>query len=120
MPRSSQPLSALTRRAFLVATGAGAAVLAAPRSLLAGAPTPTKHAAFNTANLVARVTGYRYQLSQWMDQHKKTIAATDEAAWRAICKEIAAAGFKTVEVWEAHAAPVGRHGVVLVKLTRMP
>jgi L-ribulose-5-phosphate 3-epimerase len=54
---------------------------------------------------VARVTGYRYQLSQWMDQHKKTIAATDEAAWRAICKEIAAAGFRAVEVWEAHAAP---------------
>ncbi len=51
------------------------------------------------------MTGYRYQLSSWMDQHKKTIAATDEAAWRAICKEIAAAGFTAVEVWEAHAAP---------------
>ncbi len=51
------------------------------------------------------MSGYRYQLSQWMDQHQKTIAATDEAAWRAICKEIAAAGFKAVEVWEAHAAP---------------
>ena len=103
--RSNQPPSSLTRRAFLVATGAGAAVLGAPRSLLAGSPTPSKHPAFVTANLVARVTGYRYQLSQWMDQHKKTIAATDEAAWRAICKEIAAAGFKAVEVWEAHAAP---------------
>jgi sugar phosphate isomerase/epimerase len=51
------------------------------------------------------VSGYRYQLSQWMDQHQKTIAATDETAWRAICKEIAAAGFRAVEVWEAHAAP---------------
>ena len=40
-----------------------------------------------------------------MDQHKATIAATDEAAWRAICKDIAAAGFSAVEVWEAHAAP---------------
>ena len=95
----------LTRRGFLAATGAGAAALAAPRGLLAGAPTPAKHVAFNTANLVARVTGYRFELSHWMDQHNKTIAATDEAAWRAICKEIAAAGFKTVEVWEAHAAP---------------
>jgi len=95
----------LTRRAFLAATGAGAAALAAPRGLLAGAPVPSKHVAFNTANLVARVTGYRFELSHWMDQHNKTIAATDEAAWRAICKEIAAAGFKTVEVWEAHAAP---------------
>ena len=61
--------------------------------------------AFNTANLVAQVTGWRFQLSGWMDQHRKTIAATDEAAWRAICKQIAAAGFTAVEVWEAHAAP---------------
>ena len=104
--RSSPPPSSLTRRAFLAATGGGAALATvAPRGLLAGAPTPGKHVAFNTANLVARVTGYRYQLSQWMEQHKKTIAATDEAAWRAICREIASKGFKTVEVWEAHAAP---------------
>jgi len=61
--------------------------------------------AFNTANLVARVTGYRYQLRNWMDQHAKTVAATDAAAWRTICREIAATGFKTVEVWEAHASP---------------
>ena len=104
--RSSQPPSALTRRAFLAATGGGATLaLGAPRALLASPATPAKHVAFNTANLVARVSGYRYELSHWMDQHNKTIAATDEAAWRAICKEIAAAGFKAVEVWEAHAAP---------------
>jgi sugar phosphate isomerase/epimerase len=102
MSRSTRAPSSLSRRAFLAATGAA---LGAPRTLRAAAVTPGKHAAFNTANLVARVTGYRYQLSQWMDQHKKTIAATDEAAWRSICKEIAAAGFKAVEVWEAHAAP---------------
>jgi len=61
--------------------------------------------AFNTANLVARVTGYRYQLKNWMDQHAKTAAATDAAAWRAICREIAATGFQAIEVWEAHASP---------------
>jgi sugar phosphate isomerase/epimerase len=61
--------------------------------------------AFVTANLVARVSGYRYQLAQWGEQHKKTVAATDAAAWRAICGEIAAHGFKVVEIWEAHAAP---------------
>lgn len=103
--RSSQPPSSLTRRAFLAATGAGAAIALAPQDLLASAATPAKNAVFLTANLVARVTGYRYELSHWMDQHNKTIAATDEAAWRAICKEIAAVGFKAVEVWEAHAAP---------------
>jgi len=104
--RSSQPPSSLTRRAFLAATGGGATLaLGVPRALLASPATPAKSVVFNTANLVARVSGYRYQLSHWMDQHNRTIAATDEAAWRAICREIAAAGFRDVEVWEAHAAP---------------
>ena len=102
--RSSRTADPVSRRAFLAATGAGAAALAAP-GRLSPARRARKDVAFNTANLVARVTGYRYELSHWMDQHNKTIAATDEAAWRAICKEIAAAGWKAVEVWEAHAAP---------------
>jgi sugar phosphate isomerase/epimerase len=61
--------------------------------------------AFNTANLVGRVTGYRFELSNWGEQHRKTVAATDETAWRQICAEIAAAGFTAVEIWEAHASP---------------
>lgn len=40
-----------------------------------------------------------------MDQQARTIQATDETAWKAICREIAAAGYTAVEVWEAHAAP---------------
>ena len=96
----------VSRRSFFSRTGIGTlAALAAPaaRAVAAGRPTPT--IAFNSANLVARVTGYRYKLASWMDQHNKTIAATDEAAWRAICREIAGKGFTAVEVWEAHAAP---------------
>jgi L-ribulose-5-phosphate 3-epimerase len=96
------------RRGFIRRSGLGAlAALASPHSLLGGGASKAAgpKVAFNTANLVARVSGYRFELSQWMEQHKKTIAATDEAAWRAICKEIAAAGFAAVEVWEAHAAP---------------
>ncbi len=85
-PRHPGP-SSLSRRAFLGATGAGAVAAVSPRVLLAGSPAAAKDAAFNTANLVARATGYRYRLSHWMEQHEKTIAATDEAAWRAICKE---------------------------------
>jgi L-ribulose-5-phosphate 3-epimerase len=61
--------------------------------------------AFNTASLVGRVTGYRFHLSDWMDQHNKTIAATDEAEWGRICAEISAAGYRAVEVWQAHADP---------------
>jgi len=61
--------------------------------------------AFNTANLVARVSGYQFQLSNWGAQHQQTIKLTDEDAWRDICREIAGYGFRAVEVWEAHAAP---------------
>jgi L-ribulose-5-phosphate 3-epimerase len=61
--------------------------------------------AFNTANLVARVTGYRFELKQWGDQHARTVAQTDEAEWVAICQEIAACGYTALEVWAAHADP---------------
>ncbi len=92
--------STIGRREFIgaaVGTLASAAVI--PH--VAGAP----RVAFNTANLVARVTRYRFELRNWMDQHKKTVAATDAAAWREICREIAGAGYKAVEIWEAHASP---------------
>ena len=61
--------------------------------------------AFNTANLVARVTGYRFAMKDWGEQHRKTAEATDERAWRAICQEVAGASYTAIEVWEAHAPP---------------
>lgn len=61
--------------------------------------------AFNTANLVARASNYRFELKTWGEQHLKTVAATDEKEWRAICREIADAGYRAVEVWQAHADP---------------
>lgn len=64
-----------------------------------------KKISFVTANLVAQVSGYQFELANWGEQHKKTVAATDEAAWRSICREVSAHGFKAIEVWEAHAAP---------------
>jgi L-ribulose-5-phosphate 3-epimerase len=97
----------MERRRF-VQVGLGAlAGLAAPGRLLAGAAAPagSTRVAFCSANLVARVSGYRFQLSQWMDQHRRTVAATDEAEWRRICEEVAEAGFEAIEVWEAHASP---------------
>jgi L-ribulose-5-phosphate 3-epimerase len=100
--------AALTRRQFL-----GGTILTAT-SLLAGAAgcSQLKHQqsasnriSFVTANLVGQVSGYRFELAHWGDQHKKTVAATDAAAWRSICREIRATGFRAVEIWEAHAAP---------------
>lgn len=97
-----------SRRCFLTTTlSSGAALTAVTLSHIesdAAEATP-RAIAFVTANLVARVSGYRFELARWGEQHEKTIAGTDAAAWRSICEEIAAHGFRAVEIWEAHAAP---------------
>jgi len=97
----------LNRRHFLQAFALAATGLCLPQAgcVSAGRNAARHHVAFNTANLVARCTDYRFELKHWGEQHQKTVAVTDEAAWAAICREIAAAGFRAVEVWEAHAAP---------------
>ncbi|HEX9998480.1 MAG TPA: sugar phosphate isomerase/epimerase family protein [Abditibacterium sp.] len=61
--------------------------------------------AFNSANLVARVSNYRFSLSNWGELHQKTAAEITAQEWNAICAEIAGAGFRAVEIWEAHADP---------------
>ena len=93
----------LGRRDFVRRVGLGALAAAAPRTLWAGEKAVP--VAFCGANLVARVSGYQFELSNWMKQHFATIEATDAAEWRAICEEIATAGFRGIEVWEAHASP---------------
>ncbi len=106
----------LNRRHFLQAAGLGAAGLGLPLTGCVTSPghSAGKRTAFNTANLVARFSGYRFELSHWGDQHQKTVAMTDEAAWAAICNEIAATGFRAVEIWEAHASPESlNHGKAL-------
>ncbi|HWH69657.1 MAG TPA: sugar phosphate isomerase/epimerase family protein [Candidatus Sulfotelmatobacter sp.] len=101
-------MRSLNRRRFIGATATAAASIALLQtgclSDRRGAP-PGKRVAFNTANLVARCTQYRYALKNWGEQHQKTVAETNESAWAAICRDIAAAGFSAVEIWEAHAAP---------------
>jgi sugar phosphate isomerase/epimerase len=100
-------MNTLTRRQFIHATlGISglcltqAGCVSARRGIAARNRT-----VFNTANLVARFTNYRFELKHWGEQHQKTVAMTDEAAWASICRDIAATGFRAVEIWEAHAAP---------------
>jgi sugar phosphate isomerase/epimerase len=94
----------VNRRTFLgVASAGAAAVITGCQSSLSKAVRPP--VAFNTANLVARETGYRFELKNWGAQHQLTVAKTDESAWASICEQIARAGFHAVEIWEAHAAP---------------
>jgi L-ribulose-5-phosphate 3-epimerase len=61
--------------------------------------------AFNTANLVARFSGYRFKLEDWGTQAQLTVQKTDNHEWGKICDDIVAAGFKAVEVWVAHVDP---------------
>lgn len=101
-------MKTISRRQFVQAGALGAAGLSlAPTTDPQLPPEAQAHkrVAFNTANLVTRFTHYRFELAHWAEQHRKTVAMTDEAAWVAICREIAAAGFANVEIWEAHAAP---------------
>jgi len=98
----------INRRQFVQRTALGLAGAWLAQAGCASSPRADSAAnriAFNTANLVARCTNYRYELKHWGEQHQKTVAQTDEAAWDAICREIAAAGYRAVEIWEAHAAP---------------
>jgi L-ribulose-5-phosphate 3-epimerase len=64
-----------------------------------------KKIAFNTANLVGRVSDYKFSLKQWGDQHKRTAAETDAKEWAKICREVANAGYTAMEVWVAHVDP---------------
>ncbi len=106
--RSSQ---AVDRRGFLKQSALAALALATGVTGCrhgrhgGGGSSPHSAVAFNTANLVARVTQYRFELKNWGEQHQKTVAAMTEDAWSDICRDIAAAGFRYVEIWEAHASP---------------
>jgi sugar phosphate isomerase/epimerase len=98
----------VSRRQFLgksVLAGAGLMTALPGCSSLPPKTSGSARVAFVTANLVARFSDYKFELAHWGEQHKKTIAATDAAAWRSICREISATGFRAVEIWEAHAAP---------------
>jgi sugar phosphate isomerase/epimerase len=101
----------MNRREFLTNSIAAAAVTLAGVSCSSTGPggsTPRSRSnriAFNTANLVGRVSGYRYELKNWSEQHQRTVASTDAKAWESICADIANEGFDAVEIWEAHAAP---------------
>lgn len=101
-------MKAVNRRQFIHAAAlatAGFCLAGTGCASLKGTTPARKRIAFNTANLVARFTNYHYELKNWGEQHQKTVAMTDEAAWDAICRDIAQAGFSAVELWEAHAAP---------------
>ena len=58
--------------------------------------------AFNTANLVAQYSGWRFELKNWNQQHQQVVERTSATEWQSICRGIADAGYTAVEVWLAH------------------
>lgn len=96
------PLSSpVPRRSFICGALAATVCAAVPRVLALPASRP--RVAFNTANLVARFSGYRF--NRWNDEVKKTVASMNEKVWAEMCAEIAAAGFHAIEIWAAHVDP---------------
>ncbi len=61
--------------------------------------------AFNTANFVARQTGWRFELKNWGEQDRITRERTDEREFAAICRDVAGVGYTAVEIWVAHVEP---------------
>ena len=57
--------------------------------------------AFNTANLVAHYSGYRFKLAEWGKQHQLAAERTGVAEWTDICQKIRACGYDAIEVWSA-------------------
>lgn len=58
--------------------------------------------AFNTANLVAQHSGWRFRLADWGKQEAQVIERTDVEAWEEICARVASCGYTAMEVWMAH------------------
>ncbi len=61
--------------------------------------------AFNTANLVGRVSGYRFKLEEWGKQADATASSMNDSEWAAICAGIRDAGYRAAEVWVAQCDP---------------
>ena len=57
--------------------------------------------AFNTANLVAHFSNYKFELKNWGQQHKLTSDSIDGPSFSEICRKIRAAGYDQIELWVA-------------------
>lgn len=59
--------------------------------------------AFVTANFVARAGNYQIRPFDWGKCHNKTVETFTVEEMESICAEIAAAGFRYIDLWIAHA-----------------
>lgn len=61
--------------------------------------------AFVTANYFARASGYRSSIAEWGAAERRVIETFSLAEFDRICADIAGAGFRPLELWQAHAFP---------------
>jgi len=71
---------------------------------------------FCSANYVARAANYALRPFNWGEAERLTVERTTPEAFDAMCRDVAAAGFRTIEVWKGHAWPAlidEQHAAVL-------
>jgi L-ribulose-5-phosphate 3-epimerase len=60
---------------------------------------------FCSANYVARAANYALHPFNWGQAERLTVERMSPEAFDEICRDVAAAGFRTIEVWRGHAWP---------------
>src|SRR5262245_66227449 len=82
-----------------------------------------------SANYVARAAHYALQPFNWGEAERITVEQMSLAEFDAICRDVVAAGFRTIEVWRGHAwyatldesraavmrQNMGRHGIAPIR-----
>jgi L-ribulose-5-phosphate 3-epimerase len=58
---------------------------------------------FCSANYVARAANYALRPFNWGEAERITVERMSPAAFDEMCRDVAAAGFRTIEVWRGHA-----------------
>src|SRR5262245_35494091 len=58
---------------------------------------------FCSANYVARAANYGLQPFNWGEAERITVERMTPEEFDAICRDVAAAGFRSIEVWRGHA-----------------
>jgi sugar phosphate isomerase/epimerase len=62
---------------------------------------------FCSANYVARAANYALHPFNWGEAERLTVERTTRETFDEMCRDVAAAGFGSIEVWKGHAWPTG-------------
>jgi L-ribulose-5-phosphate 3-epimerase len=80
---------------------------------------PQERLAFVTANFVARAGNYQIRPFDWGKCHNKTVETFTVDEMEAICAEAAAAGFRFIDLWIAHAYALAHNEASIERFRRI-